>query len=34
MSSGWAECWDPETGQGLGAVPQTGIGLAIAMVLS
>ena len=31
LDSGWAEYWDPETGQGLGAVPQTWTGLAVAM---
>ena len=31
VSSGWAEYWDPESGIGLGAVPQSWTGLAIAM---
>jgi glycogen debranching enzyme len=29
--SGWAEYWDPETGAGLGAVPQSWAGLVVAM---
>jgi len=29
--SGWAEYWDPETGEGLGAIPQSWTGLAVAM---
>jgi Trehalase len=31
VSSRWAEYWDPETGSGLGAMPQSWTGLAIAM---
>lgn len=31
VCSGWAEYWDPETGDGLGAIPQSWTGLAIAM---
>jgi hypothetical protein len=31
LRSGWAEYWDPETGQGLGAVPQSWTGLVVAM---
>lgn len=31
VTSGWAEYWNPETGQGLGAVPQSWAGLACAM---
>jgi len=29
--SGWAEYWNPDTGQGLGAVPQSWTGLVLAM---
>ena len=29
--SGWAEYWDPETGDGLGAIPQSWTGLVVAM---
>lgn len=29
--SGWAEYWNPDTGRGLGAIPQTWTGLVIAM---
>lgn len=29
--SGWAEYWNPETGQGLGAIPQSWSGLVLAM---
>lgn len=32
VRSGWAEYWDPETGEGLGAVPQSWTGLALAML--
>ncbi|MDQ3402985.1 MAG: hypothetical protein M3548_06280 [Actinomycetota bacterium] len=31
VDSGWAEYWDSETGQGLGAVPQSWTGLVLAM---
>src|SRR3712207_4607491 len=31
VGNGWAEYWDPETGAGLGAVPQTWTGLVLAM---
>lgn len=31
LRSGWAEYWDPETGEGLGAIPQSWTGLVIAM---
>jgi hypothetical protein len=31
VRSGWAEYWDPETGQGLGAIPQSWTGLVVAM---
>ena len=31
VRSGWAEYWDPETGEGLGAIPQSWTGLVIAM---
>lgn len=31
VRSGWAEYWDPETGEGLGAIPQSWTGLALAM---
>jgi len=31
-ASGWAEYWNPETGEGLGAAPQSWTGLALAMV--
>ena len=31
VRSGWAEYWDPETGDGLGAIPQSWTGLALAM---
>lgn len=31
VNSGWAEYWNPETGEGLGAIPQTWTGLALAM---
>jgi hypothetical protein len=31
VRSGWAEYWDPETGTGLGAVPQSWTGLVVAM---
>jgi hypothetical protein len=31
VGNGWAEYWDPETGAGLGAVPQTWTGLVVAM---
>ncbi|GAB3525367.1 MGH1-like glycoside hydrolase domain-containing protein [Arthrobacter monumenti] len=31
IASGWAEYWNPETGEGLGAVPQSWTGLALAM---
>lgn len=30
-ASGWAEYWNPETGEGLGAVPQSWTGLVLAM---
>jgi len=33
VRSGWAEYWNPETGQGLGAIPQSWTGLALAMTL-
>jgi len=33
VRSGWAEYWDPETGAGLGAVPQSWTGLAVAMTV-
>jgi glycogen debranching enzyme len=29
--NGWAEYWDPETGEGLGAIPQSWTGLVLAM---
>jgi len=32
--SGWAEYWDPETGEGLGAVPQSWTGVVLAMEVS
>jgi hypothetical protein len=32
IASGWAEYWDPESGHGLGAVPQSWTGLVLAMV--
>lgn len=31
-TSGWAEYWNPETGAGLGAAPQTWTGIVLAMV--
>jgi len=31
LQSGWAEYWNPETGSGLGAAPQTWTGLVIAL---
>jgi len=31
LRSGWAEYWDPETGEGLGAIPQSWTGLVLAM---
>jgi hypothetical protein len=31
VGNGWAEYWNPETGEGLGAVPQTWTGLVVAM---
>jgi len=31
LGSGWAEYWDPETGHGLGAAPQSWTGLVVAM---
>ena len=31
LGNGWAEYWNPETGEGLGAVPQTWTGLVVAM---
>lgn len=31
LHSGWAEYWNPETGEGLGAVPQSWTGLALVM---
>jgi glycogen debranching enzyme len=31
LRSGWAEYWDPETGRGLGAIPQSWTGLVAAM---
>ncbi len=31
LHSGWAEYWDPETGEGLGAIPQSWTGLVAAM---
>nr|WP_209067109.1 hypothetical protein [Arthrobacter pigmenti] len=30
-TSGWAEYWNPETGEGLGAIPQSWTGLVLAM---
>jgi len=33
LANGWAEYWDPETGRGLGAVPQSWTGLVIAMTV-
>ncbi len=33
VRSGWAEYWDPETGVGLGAVPQSWTGLVVAMTV-
>jgi len=33
LESGWAEYWDPETGRGLGAVPQSWTGLVLAMTV-
>ncbi len=32
LSNGWAEYWNPDSGQGLGAIPQTWTGLVAAMV--
>jgi hypothetical protein len=31
LTSGWAEYWNPETGAGLGAVPQSWTGIVVAM---
>jgi len=31
VESGWAEYWNPETGEGLGAIPQSWTGLVVAM---
>ena len=31
VRSGWAEFWDPESGEGLGAIPQSWTGLVLAM---
>ncbi len=31
LTTGWAEYWNPDTGEGLGAVPQTWTGLVLAM---
>jgi hypothetical protein len=31
LRNGWAEYWDPETGEGLGAIPQSWTGLVLAM---
>jgi hypothetical protein len=31
IRNGWAEYWDPETGEGLGAIPQSWTGLVLAM---
>jgi hypothetical protein len=31
VTSGWAEYWNPETGQGLGAIPQSWTALVVAM---
>lgn len=31
MASGWAEYWNPETGEGLGAIPQSWAGVVAAM---
>jgi len=33
VRSGWAEYWDPETGDGLGAIPQSWTGLVVAMIM-
>ncbi|WP_051479059.1 trehalase family glycosidase [Arthrobacter sp. H5] len=32
VESGWAEYWNPETGEGLGAIPQSWTGLVVAML--
>jgi glycogen debranching enzyme len=32
LASGWAEYWNPETGEGLGARPQSWSGLVLPMV--
>jgi glycogen debranching enzyme len=33
LRSGWAEYWNPETGAGLGAIPQSWTGLVLAMAV-